>query len=107
MDRETREAFIEAFWTHFPEDSTDTDESFDELFSIMPEALAWHNQEGISYSLGNSTTNSNTTNTSPRNSLCDLPSPLEQEMADQQVAIAAYRQMSLYRHHTAPKFTED
>ena len=28
-------------------------------------------------------------------------------MADQQVAIAAIKQMPLYRHHTAPKFTED
>ena len=54
MDRETREAFMEAFQTHFPEDSMDTDGIFDKLFSIMPEALARHNQEGISYSLGNS-----------------------------------------------------
>ena len=28
-------------------------------------------------------------------------------MADQQVTIAAYKQMPSYRHHTAPKFTED
>ena len=60
----------------FPEDSTDVEESFDELFSIVPEALARHNQEEFSNGLGNSATNSNITNTSPRNSLCDLPSPL-------------------------------
>ena len=101
-DRETREAFIEAFQMCFPEDSMDTDGGFDKLFSIMPEALA-----RLSYSLGNSTTNSNTTNTSLRNSLCDLPSPLELEMADQQVAITAYRQMLSYRHYMAPKFTKD
>ena len=61
----------------FPEDSMDVDRSFDELFSIILEGLARHNQEEFSYSLGNSTTNSNTTITSPRNSLHDLPSPLE------------------------------
>ena len=76
MDRERREAFIEAFRTRFPEDSMDVEESFDELFSIIPEALARHNQEEFSNGLGNSVTNSNTTITSPRNSLHDLPSPL-------------------------------
>ena len=75
----------------FPEDSMDIEESFDKLFSIVPEALARHNQEEFSYGLGNSATNSNTTNTSPRNSLHDLPSPLGREMADQQVAIAAIK----------------
>ena len=78
MDREARKAFIEVFWMCVPEDSTDTDRSFNKLFSNMPEALARHNQEGISYSLGNSTTNSNTTNTSPRNSFQDLPSEKSQ-----------------------------
>ena len=57
MDRETREAFIEAFWTHFSEDSTDADKSFDKLSSIVPEVLARHNQEEFSNGLGNSTTN--------------------------------------------------
>ena len=75
-DRERREAFIEAFQTHFPEDSTNVDESFDKLFYIIPEALARHNQEEFSKGLGNSATNSNTTITSPRNSLHDLLSPL-------------------------------
>ena len=28
-------------------------------------------------------------------------------MADQQVPMAAIKQMPLYRHHMAPKFTED
>ena len=76
MDRERREAFIEAFRTCFPEDSTDVDKSFDKLFSIVPDALARHNQEEFYNGLGNSATNSNTTITSPRNSLHDLPSPL-------------------------------
>ena len=68
----------------------DADRSFDELFSIVPKALARHNQEEFSYGLGNSATNYNTTNTSPRKSLHDLPSQLGQEMVEQQVAIVAY-----------------
>ena len=76
MDRERREAFIEAFRTRFPEDSMDIEGSFDELFAIVLEALVRHNQEEFSNSLGNSVTNYNTTITSPRNSLHDLPSPL-------------------------------
>ena len=51
MDRETREAFIEAFWACFQEDSMDADGSFYKLFSNVPEALARHSQEGISYGL--------------------------------------------------------
>ena len=51
MDRDTREAFLEAFQTCFPEDSMDADRNFDKLFSNMPEALARHSQEGISYGL--------------------------------------------------------
>ena len=69
----------------------DVKESFDELFSIIPEALVRHNQGEFSYGLGNSATNSNTTVTLPRNSLRNLPSPLGRDMADQQVAIAAIK----------------
>src|SRR6202790_4911900 len=108
-DREIREAFIEAFHSLFPGDSTDADRSFEELFSIMPEALARHNQEDleISYDLGNFTTNSNTPAISSENSFGNLPPELEGEMAEQNVAIWAVRQMPSYRHHTAPKFMED
>ena len=104
---ERREAFIEAFQMCFPEDSTDIDKSFYKLFSIVLEALARHNQEEFSNSLGNSKTDSNTTITSPRNSLHDLPSPLGQEMVEQQIAIVAIKKTPSYKHHTAPKFTKD
>ena len=75
----------------------------------MPEALARHNQEDleISYNLGNFTTNSNTPAISSENSFGNSPPELEEEMAEQNVAIGAVRQMPSYRHHTAPKFTED
>ena len=49
--REEREEFIEAFQSHFPGDSRDADRSFDELFDIIPEGLARHNQGEFSNDL--------------------------------------------------------
>ena len=46
--RETREEFIMAFNSQCPGDSINIDTSFDELFTVMPNALARHNQLGIS-----------------------------------------------------------
>jgi hypothetical protein len=75
----------------------------------VPEALARHNQEDleISYGLGNFPTNSNTPAISSENSFGNLTPDLFEEMAEQNMAIGAVRQMPSYRHHTAPKFTED
>jgi hypothetical protein len=83
----------------------DADRSFEELFSIVPEALARHNQEDleISYGLGDF----NTPAISSENSFWSLPPELVGEMAEQNMVIGAVRQMLLYRHHTAPKFTGD
>ena len=52
--RETREEFIEAFNTRFPCDSINPETSFNELFTVVPDVLARHNQLGISTDLGNS-----------------------------------------------------
>ena len=51
--RETREEFVEAFNSRFPSDSINPETSFEELFTVMPDALARHNQLGISTDLGN------------------------------------------------------
>ena len=45
--RETREEFIKAFNSQFPWDSINPETSFDKLFTVMPDALARHNQLGI------------------------------------------------------------
>ena len=52
--RETREEFIEAFNSRFPGDSINPDTSFEGLFTVVPNALARHNQLGIATDLGNS-----------------------------------------------------
>ena len=52
--RETREEFIKAFNSQFPSDSINPETSFNKLFTIVPDALARHNQLGISTDLGNS-----------------------------------------------------
>ena len=52
--RETREEFIKVFNSRFPGDSINPDTSFKELFTVVPDALARHNQLGISTDLGRS-----------------------------------------------------
>ena len=52
--RETREEFIKAFIAQFPHNSINPETSFNKLFTVVPEALARHNQLGISTDLGNS-----------------------------------------------------
>ena len=99
--RETREEFIKAFNSRFLGDSSNPDTSFEELFTVVPDALARHNQLGISTDLGNSSEYSTPPNEPER----ELGMADEQENVAQ--AVAAVRQMPSYRHHTAPKFSED
>jgi hypothetical protein len=75
----------------------------------VPEDLARHNQEDLEISddLGNFAENSNTPSTPLEDSFRNIPPELEEEMAEQNGTIGAVRQMPSYRHHTAPKFTED
>ena len=49
--RETREEFIKALNSRFPSNSINPETSFDELFTVMPDPLARHNQLGISTDL--------------------------------------------------------
>jgi hypothetical protein len=109
LARELREAFVEAFHTCFLEDSMDTERSFEELFSTVPEELARHNQENleISEDLGNFPTDFNTPTTSSDITFQSIPSVLGEGMAEQNMAAGPVRQMPSYRHHTAPKFMED
>ena len=52
--RGTREKFIKAFNSLFPSDSINPETSFEELFTVVPDALARHNQLGVSTDLRNS-----------------------------------------------------
>ena len=99
--RETREEFIKAFNSRFSNDSINPETSFDELFTVVPDVLARHNQLGISTDLGNSSEYS----TPPNEPEQELGMADEQENIAQ--AVAVVRQMPSYRHHTAPKFSED
>lgn len=95
---EIQQEFVKAFNSHFPGNSMEPGEKFDELFSVVPSIVVRHNQLGNS-SESESSSGSNTPN---KQSLLG-------KMADQQQAIApvAVKQMLSYRHHTALKFSED
>ena len=52
--KETREEFIEAFNCQFPSNSINPETIFEELFTVVPDMSARHNQLGVSTDLRNS-----------------------------------------------------
>src|ERR1700682_3982114 len=88
------------FHSRFPRDSIEPGESFDELFTIVPEGLATHNQLGNSDEMWSSSGNITPID------LLGLGNMADQQLALQPAAVSA-KQMLSSRHHTAPKFSED